>query len=64
MTGNDALLKLLAVLNQLSIPYMLVGSYSSNIYGIPRMTKDADLVLQLDADALSALKKTFLRGSA
>ena len=50
MTGNDALLKLLAVLNRLSIPYMLVGSYSSNIYGIPRMTMDADLVLQLDDD--------------
>jgi predicted nucleotidyltransferase len=62
MTGNGALLKLLAVLNQLSIPYMLVGSYSSNIYGIPRMTKDADLVLQLDGSALSSLNKNLPEG--
>ena len=62
MTGNDALLKLLVVLNRLSIPYMLVGSYSSNIYGIPRMTMDADLVLQLDGDALSELNKNLPKG--
>jgi len=37
------LLKLLEVLNRLAIRYMLVGSYSSNFYGIPRSTKDADL---------------------
>ncbi len=30
-----------------AIPYMLVGSFSSNFYGIPRSTKDADFVLQL-----------------
>ena len=62
MTGNDALLKLLVVLNRLSIPYMLVGSYSSNIYGIPRMTMDADLVLQLDGDALCELNKNLPKG--
>jgi hypothetical protein len=27
---------------------MIVGSYSSNFYGIPRSTKDADLVVNLD----------------
>jgi hypothetical protein len=26
---------------------MVVGSYSSNVYGIPRSTKDADFVIQL-----------------
>lgn len=55
MTGNDGLLKLLEVLNQLAIPYMLVGSYSSNYYGIPRSTKDADLVLQVEGDELARL---------
>jgi hypothetical protein len=29
------------------IAYMLVGSLSSNFYGIPRSTKDADFVLQM-----------------
>jgi hypothetical protein len=27
---------------------MIVGSYSSNFYGVPRSTKDADLVVNLD----------------
>jgi hypothetical protein len=29
------------------IPYMLAGSFSSNYYGIPRSTKDADFVVEL-----------------
>ncbi|BDS07225.1 hypothetical protein NT6N_22650 [Oceaniferula spumae] len=62
MSGNAALLKLLEVLNQLSIPYMLVGSYSSNIYGIPRSTQDADLVLQLADSSLSLLTKNLPKG--
>lgn len=62
MTGNIALLKLLAVIDQLSIPHMLVGSYSSNIYGIPRSTKDADLVLQLEGEALSLLARNLPEG--
>jgi hypothetical protein len=34
-------------LHALSIPYILVGSFSSNFYGIPRSTKDADFVIEL-----------------
>ena len=30
-----------------SVPYMLAGSFSSNYYGIPRSTKDADFVIEL-----------------
>lgn len=62
MTGNDALLSLLEIINRLEIPYMLVGSYSSNIYGIPRSTKDADLVLQLDDGALKLLSNNLPEG--
>jgi hypothetical protein len=29
------------------IPFLLAGSFSSNYYGIPRSTKDADFVVQL-----------------
>ena len=29
------------------IAYLLVGSFSSNYYGVPRSTKDADFVVQL-----------------
>lgn len=47
MTGNEGLAALISVLNAGEYPYMIVGSYSSNFYGIPRSTKDADLVLSV-----------------
>jgi hypothetical protein len=43
--GNEALARLVAIFNRHDVAYMLVGSYSSNAYGIPRATKDADLVV-------------------
>lgn len=49
MSGTDSLLKLVAAFDAAGVPYMIVGSYSSNFYGIPRMTKDADLVVHLDS---------------
>jgi hypothetical protein len=55
MTGTDSLLKLLAAFEVAGVPYMIVGSYSSNFYGIPRMTKDADLVVHLDAQGWRTL---------
>ena len=44
-TGEDAVAALLDVLNREQIPYMIVGSFSSNRYGVPRATHDADFVL-------------------
>jgi len=46
-TGEDAVGLLLDVLNELSLDYMVVGSFSSNRYGVPRATKDADFVLRI-----------------
>lgn len=46
-TGENAVGILLDVLNGLSLDYMVVGSFSSNRYGVPRATKDADLVLRI-----------------
>ncbi len=45
--GEDAVATLLDALNELGVDYMVVGSFSSNRYGIPRATKDADLVLNI-----------------
>lgn len=50
MTIEDVTLRVVDALNTAQIPYMLVGSFSSNVYGIPRSTKDADFVLQLQGD--------------
>jgi hypothetical protein len=41
---------LLDTLNGLALDYMVVGSFSSNRYGVPRATKDADLVLRVAAE--------------
>ena len=53
--ATDIVLAVVAALEKLAIPYMLVGSYSSNIYGRPRSTKDADFVVQLGSSSLTAL---------
>jgi len=55
MTGTDSLLKLISAFDAAGIPYMVVGSYSSNFYGIPRLTKDADLVVHLPSGGWSEL---------
>jgi hypothetical protein len=48
---------MLKALNELHVPYMIVGSLSSNFYGEPRMTKDADFVVQLGDTPLSTLSE-------
>lgn len=45
--GEEAVGLLLDALNGLSLDYMVVGSFSSNRYGVPRATKDADFVLHI-----------------
>jgi hypothetical protein len=39
----------------LDIPYILVGSLASNLYGIPRSTKDADFSVQVGAGGIRAI---------
>lgn len=52
MGPTDSVLRLIEVLNEVGVPYMLVGSYSSNYYGKPRSTKDADFVVQIEHEQL------------
>ena len=42
----EALIDVIRVLQTHEIPYMLVGAFSSNAYGYPRATKDADIVIE------------------
>ena len=55
MTPDEAVAAVLAALDAAGIPYMLVGSLASNFHGIPRSTRDADLVVQLGAGGLQRL---------
>lgn len=53
--GFEATSKVIAALEELGIPYMVVGGLSSMAYGNPRTTKDADIVLAVDAGGLDLL---------
>lgn len=54
-TGEEAVFALLDLLNAAEIPYMLVGSFSSNAWGEARSTKDADFVVHLAPEKRAAL---------
>lgn len=49
MTVNDVMLRVVDALERAKIPHMLVGSFSSNLHGIPRATEDVDFVIELNA---------------
>jgi hypothetical protein len=57
VNSDEATAAVIDSLEAMQIPYMLVGSFSTNFYGIPRSTHDADFVLQLRSGVLSTLIK-------
>jgi hypothetical protein len=56
VSSTDLVLRVIALFDELAIPYMLVGSYSSNYYGRPRSTKDADFVVIISDDQMRKLQ--------
>lgn len=56
MTSIDFVVSMIRALNASEIPYMVVESLSSNAYGIPRLTKEADFVIQCAGSPLAALR--------
>jgi predicted nucleotidyltransferase len=48
MTIDDVALRVADVLNEKGIAFILVGGFSSNYYGVPRSTQDADFVIELN----------------
>jgi hypothetical protein len=44
---TDVLLRVVAVLDRLGVPYVVVGSLASSARGFPRTTNDADIVADL-----------------
>lgn len=57
MNGNEAVIAVVEAINDCGLPYMLVGSYSSNIYGTDRATQDADLVIELGEKSIAELSR-------
>jgi hypothetical protein len=55
MNSLEATAAVIDALEQSGIPYLLVGAFSSNAYGIARSTKDADFVVSLQPGDLQRL---------
>ena len=53
MTSNRVVLEMATALRGAGVPYMIVGSYSSNMYSVPRSTKDAYFVIELTASSIN-----------
>lgn len=52
MNQTRLIVAVIDALNEAKVPYLLAGSLSANIYSIPRSTKDADFVVEMDSAAL------------
>jgi hypothetical protein len=57
VTSDEAVIAVIEALEAVRVPYMLVGSLASNLYGIVRSTKDADFVVQCRAGELNAVAR-------
>lgn len=55
----DILLQTCKKLDKEKIPYMLTGSFASNFYAVPRMTRDADIVIQIHSSMVTKLLNLF-----
>jgi len=57
---QSELLKFAAMtLDRLGIPYAIVGSFASSIWGESRLTQDIDVVVSLNSESASQLCKAF-----
>lgn len=62
MSSEDLVAQCLHALDAIGANYMVVGSFSSNYYGIPRSTQDADIVVEVLGDEITQLRER-LRGT-
>ncbi len=56
MLNDPIVLLVVDALNAENIPFLVVGSLSSNVYGVPRSTKDADFVIELGSASVTSLR--------
>jgi hypothetical protein len=57
VNSDEAVTRFVQALNNLGAPYVIVGSLSSNYYGIARSTEDADFVLHVQSDEINQLAR-------
>ena len=54
---HEATTSVIEALESCGRPYLLVGSYPSDAYGVPRATQDADFVIELGETSISELAR-------
>lgn len=59
MSSERVLKFVTAALNEASIPFMVVGSFASNLYGVGRATYDIDVVISANAEQLRTFHSLF-----
>lgn len=59
MEPLEVLQLVVSKLDELSVPYMLGGSFASSLYGLARTTQDADFVVYLRADQVERFVEIF-----
>jgi hypothetical protein len=55
VTSEEATVAVIRTLHEADVPFMIVGSLSSNFYGVARATHDADFVVELGDVPLSRI---------
>jgi hypothetical protein len=62
MTAAELFRRIVGLLDDAGIPYMLTGSFASAYHGVPRATQDIDLVIAPSRNQLRALVSRFPPG--
>lgn len=57
MEPDEAVAAVIDALAALGVEYMVVGAISSNFYGVPRSTEDADIVIELAETSLADIMR-------
>lgn len=55
MLSDESVLEVIDALEKLQFPYMVVGSLASSYYGVPRSTKDVDIVIEVGSRSVSEI---------
>ena len=57
MTQEEVVARVVDAIEHAGLAYMVAGSFASSLHGIPRMTQDADIVVDADEAAVLRLVK-------
>lgn len=55
ISPDELLASVASSLDDCNVPYMIVGSFASNLHGLPRATHDADVVVEIDGQKIDSL---------